>query len=297
MSKFDASIDASKEGVGIGIKTFIEGNRCSWQKVAEFNRDRDLYEGASPEELVNVITNLRNKRIETTKNIYKLNELCYHCVVRRPGKMRIYEVGMDLIQLDGLKEVSLDRNTIRFLDGLSEYSFNISKSTLYKRFETPKKLMEIDVQILRSPFDVLEHLLEGDSQFKELVFEPIQKEVEHIFLPLYSAHTNKVEEKSALNQWNAKGRVRHYDEIYVPIPSLIYKKYPNFFPKGGQPFELELPDGEVMSVKVCQEGGKALMSNPNKALGKWLLRDVLNLKPKELLTLGKLREVKGCIRL
>ena len=43
-----------------------------------------------------------------------------------------------------------------------------------------------------------------------------------------------------------------------------------------------------MSAKICQDGGKALMSNPKKELGKWLLRDVLHLKEGELLTMEKL---------
>ena len=42
---------------------------------------------------------------------------------------------------------------------------------------------------------------------------------------------------------------------------------------------------------MCQQNNKALMSNPNSALGIWLLRDVLNLKEKELLTYEKLQEI------
>ena len=38
-----------------------------------------------------------------------------------------------------------------------------------------------------------------------------------------------------------------------------------------------LPDGKIIQAKVCQDGGKAIMSNPNSALGKWLLRDVFEL--------------------
>ena len=37
-------------------------------------------------------------------------------------------------------------------------------------------------------------------------------------------------------------------------------------------------------MKVAQEGGKALMSNPNSDLGKWILRDVLKLPEKTLVT-------------
>lgn len=47
-----------------------------------------------------------------------------------------------------------------------------------------------------------------------------------------------------------------------------------------------------MSAKVCQDDGKAIMSNPNRDLGKWLLRDVLRLKQGELVTLDLL-EKKG----
>ena len=40
-----------------------------------------------------------------------------------------------------------------------------------------------------------------------------------------------------------------------------------------------------MSAKV----GKSIMSNPNKALGKWLLRDVFELPEKTLVTYDMLR--------
>ena len=46
-----------------------------------------------------------------------------------------------------------------------------------------------------------------------------------------------------------------------------------------------------MSAKVCQDNSKALMSNPNSALGKWLLRDVLNLPEREMLTYDKLQAI------
>ena len=46
-----------------------------------------------------------------------------------------------------------------------------------------------------------------------------------------------------------------------------------------------------MGAKVCQDDSKALMSNPNSALGKWLLRDVLNLQERELLTYDKLQAI------
>lgn len=44
-------------------------------------------------------------------------------------------------------------------------------------------------------------------------------------------------------------------------------------------------------MKVCQDNRKSLMSNPNKALGMWLLREVLKLKEGELLKYDRLKEL------
>ncbi len=93
---------------------------------------------------------------------------------------------------------------------------------------------------------------------------------------------------SGLNHWNAKGRKRSEDECYIPFPAVVRNRYPNFFPSKGIEFKLRLPNGEILSVKICQEGGKALMSNPNEALGKWILRDVLRIKPGETVTIEDL---------
>ena len=44
-------------------------------------------------------------------------------------------------------------------------------------------------------------------------------------------------------------------------------------------------------MKLCQDNGKALMSNPNSELGAWLLREVLRLEENEILTYDKLAEI------
>jgi hypothetical protein len=41
-----------------------------------------------------------------------------------------------------------------------------------------------------------------------------------------------------------------------------------------------------MQSKVCQDGEKALMSYSNKELGEWILRDILELREGELVTLS-----------
>ena len=115
-------------------------------------------------------------------------------------------------------------------------------------------------------------------------------EKESIYLPLYSYKNGKkyVYEKSGLNQWNAGGRKRNSNEIYIPHPSLIKNKFPNFFPERHIPFDLILPNDKVIKAKICQDNDKALMSNPNEVLGEWLLRDVLNVPENKLIVIRDL---------
>jgi len=43
LSRTDCSADASKDKLGVGIKTFLEKNGATMQKVAEFNSDHQLF--------------------------------------------------------------------------------------------------------------------------------------------------------------------------------------------------------------------------------------------------------------
>lgn len=290
LSRTDCSADASKDKMGIGIKTFLEKNGATMQKVAEFNSEHGLFNHLKPEEKAVKIAQLRNERIETTKRIFGLNGMIYHCVTRKSASILVYESAMDLVRIKKIKKIDDRKNVINFEDGINEYSFNVTKSTLYKRFTTKDILLDLPVKILENPFGALEKMLEDVKG--AISFAPI-KAREHIFLPLYSIKDGEkiVPEKSGLNQWNASGRPRDPNEVYIQIPAWIHKVYPDFFPSRDESFVLMLPNGKEMSAKVCQENSKALMSNPNSALGQWLLRDVLDLKEKELLIYGKLQEI------
>lgn len=289
LSRADCSADAEKDGIGIGIKTFLNGNGRTLQKVAEFNKDSGLYAGKNPKEIVLTIAKLRNERIEFTKRTYNLDDIIYHCVVREEGKIKVFECPMDKINMENIKNIKVNNNTITFEDGRNEYSINLSKSTLYKRFITENLLAEINVDILENPYEIISNLVKDTSKLK---FAKIFDDKEHIFLPLYSDKGGRhVPERSGLNQWNANGRSRDINEVYIPVPAIIYKKFPDFFLEKDKPFNLNLPDGNVLSAKVCQANKKALMSKPNLALGKWILRQVLNLKEGELLTYEKLEEL------
>ncbi len=282
----DLSADAIHNKVGIGIKTFAG---TSAQKVAEFNKDILSWNNLQSLEKAKKISELRNKRIEFTKRSYEIDEIEYHCIIREKGKMLICEEPMELIDIKGLKLLKSSPKSLIFKDGKNEYNFNFSKSVLLKKFKR-NAIVEVKVEILENPFDILDKTL---AEQKKEVLKTIDIEYPSIILPLYAVENNKkvVPKRSGLNQWNARGRERHEDEVYIRIPAWIHQKYPDFFPNRDTEFKLKLPSRKYLSAKICQEGSKALMSNPNKALGNWILRDVLALKKGKLLTYKMLQEI------
>lgn len=102
-------------------------------------------------------------------------------------------------------------------------------------------------------------------------------------LPLYSHRDREVQPHSGLNQREANGRPRNLEEVYIPIPRAFYNHYGNVLPNRNTPFSLTLPDGTILSAKICQDGNKALMSNPNSDLGHWLFGQ-LGVNPNNILT-------------
>ena len=282
LSRGDVSYDAKKESLGIGLKTFLRGNNKSIQKIAEFNRDRRLYEGLSPRDKIIKISELRNARLDFTNSLYDIRNTIYHCVVRDKGRFYIFEENIKRIDISSIKNIKYTSSSISFDDGYYEYSFSISKSTLMKRFETSSFVDEFKVEILKDPLEALYAL---KSQKNSFVTSARIKDT--VYLPLYG-RGRKVYTNSGLNQWNAKGRVRHPNEVYIPVPSEFHKYKSSFFPDKDIPFRLKLPNGSTIDAKLCQENSKALMSNPNKTLGKWLLRDLFKLEEGEPVTTNML---------
>ncbi len=286
LARADVSADAKLHSHGVGIKTFTEGNKKTLQKVAEFNSQQTLYRDLNGIEKVKKIAELRNKRLEFTKTAYGLNDLIYHCIVRNEDGFFLFEEKMNFVDIDNIKIISISENTYIFNDGLEEYKFDVTKSTLYKRFITETYFAYIKVDILTDPIETLRNIT---MENEDIVIDFSQS----VILPLYSLKNGEktIFEKSGLNQWNAGGRKRDYDEVYIPFNSILRELYEGFFPPRDTPFEVILPNGETMSMKLCQENCKALMSNPNKALGKWLLRDVLKIPYGQVITYKDLLEI------
>lgn len=296
-SRSDLSADATFSALGFGIKTFVSPRNTKTEKIAEFDAQgselRLLH--SKPKELALVLAKSRNERLEITKNIYHLDQMIYHLVVRQDSSIILLEQKMDFISSSKIRIVSSKSNSLRFEDGKHEYSYNFSKSTLNQKFEIMNILEKIPVTVLEDPFEVLMNL------FDSYHFSPTKPgdSNDFVILPLYSTRGGDkvVPEKSGLNQWNAEGRIRNSREVYIPVPRKIYELKPGFFPNRLTEFELILPNGSSISAKICQDGGKALMSNPNKALGDWLLDQVLRQPKDKLITYHQLAELDiDCVR-
>lgn len=280
--------DARLADFGIGIKTFILPNGASsLEKVAEFNKLKPQLEHLHNIDLARRISQFRNDRIDLANAAYAVNERGYHIVGRMNGLLRVFNTPYDYIEIDKICDVQESDKTLSFNDGINQYSFMKSKSVLMKRFVVPNDYIDVPVEILNDPISLLEHFFEGMGQMN-LPKQKV-KGLDYVVLPLYSVRDKQVQGKSGLNQWNADGRARNEDEVYVPVPIKIHQNYPDFFPQDKtEIFDLELPDGQVLSAKMCQSNLKGLMSNPNKALGNWILRKVLKVPPGVLVTMDTL---------
>lgn len=290
LSRSDTAFDANYQKKGIGIKTFTCQTGSSTEKVAEFNTLSHELKSYSGKDLAKKLAEFRNERIKLAKRTYDLESGLYHIVARQESKIILFETDYDEIDISSIKNVIEKQTSLQFEDNNNFYSFNFSKSTLFRKFHITDDHTAVDIEILEDPFDLLLELFEN----KKIGKNKIIKGIDFVILPLYGIKRGMkhVFERSGLNQWNANGRPRDLDEVYVPIPKLIHDNYPGFFPSRDTVFNLETPTGETLSAKVCQQYSKALMTNPNKALSDWLLRKVLNLQPGELATIEKL-EILG----
>ncbi|ACV27116.1 phospholipase D-like domain-containing protein [Kangiella koreensis] len=289
-SRSDISFDSSKNSIALGLKTFLHNNGSTFQKIAEFNTvDSQIRQfGSNHKKLIKYISEQRNKRLEQSLAITGCEHMLYHLLTRSDNEMHVSEVEMTPITLKKIKGVIKKNNIIHFRDNFYEYKFSLSKNTLFKKFDLSNQIVDsFEVRIIDNPYDVLNDLIQQDISTDESL------NGEFIILPLYNARNEEVSKGTGLNKWNAAGRKRHKDEVSISIPRWIHTTFPDFFsynPNNNQPFNLKLPNGLILPAKVCEQGGKALQSNPNRALGNWLLRDVLKVPAGKLVTLKMLRE-------
>lgn len=283
LSRTDTAYDAKLGNIGIGIKTFTLPSSISKEKIAEFNALSPVLRKLDGIELAYKLAEFRNERMRAANGIYDINSSIYHIIGRRKNSIYVFNTPYEFVDKDNIKILKSSAKSLHFSDGRELYSYNRSKSVLMKDFELKEDAHKIDIEIIKDPFDILESLMT-----KKSISRYSQKE--YVILPLFSEKKGikYVPEKSGLNQWNASGRTRDENEVYIPIPISVHNDKPDFFPDRNCNFTLILPDGKEITAKVCQERGKALMSNPNKVLGEWILRKVLHKQPGQLVTYSDL---------
>ena len=290
LARSDCSADVKKDKIGVGLKTWMGGND---QKVAEFGKLKPTYTHLTGIDLVKKIAEYRNERIRVTMKLHGIEQMIYHVVRRVPNAMEILECAFDPIDIGAIKllQKRSSENNTYFTDGRHTYHFSVSKNTLYMIFDDLELMDSIEVEILDDPYELLIGLMpeiKDDMMSPEVNKRPLLKVPgkKQLCLPLYTVKKGEkiVAEKSGLNQWNASGRKRNPNELYIPYNAEDRERSKDFFPGRDKPFTLRLPDGKEIKAKVCQDGGKAIMSDPNKDLGKWLLRDVLELPENKLIT-------------
>lgn len=292
LSRGDSAFDANFNSTGIGLKTFICEKQYSTEKVAEFNKLSKQLNQFKGKELAFKLGEFRNERIELANRLYNIESSLYHIVARKSTELILFETDYDIIDTNNISSVKESQSGLQFHDGKNFYSYNFSKSTLFRKFEIPQNAFKLPIDIIDDPYTLLLELFEDVKGFSTAT-DLLVKGLNYIILPLYGIKDKQkfVFEKSGLNQWHAEGRKRDFGEVYIPIPAIIHQLYPKFFPKRDEEFNLQVPTEEIFKAKVCQDGSKALMTNPNKALSDWLLRKVLNLKEGELATIELMEEL------
>lgn len=304
-SAFDAIAKINNQRIGIGLKTWIHTRNKTFQKVAEFNKLAPLELTPLVIEkdyrtLVQKVSEFRNNRIEVDKRQYGTTSNIYHNVTRDNNVMNILETSYDLIQLDSINLTSQNGKTFSFTDGTSNYKFYSSKSVLLQEFDASEQNIITSIPITQydDPFELLREI--------KLPEFGVDSNKEVIFLPLYSDRSYEVQLKSGFNAWNGaskskgSGILRPDFEAYLPIPKWIHQTFPNFFGFNAlnklerdmsSPFTLHFPDDKQATAIITQDEGKSLQTNPQSFLGEWVLRDVLGLKARELLTIERLYEL------
>ncbi len=302
LSRKDNSFDAIiNNNSGVGVKTFgVATLSPKSEKIAEFTRlaGKGVFKNLLAEELAITAAQYRNDRIKTDAEEYNIDmaNSFYHCLIRTKSGAIIHEEPYSYIDISNIKpikgkEFDSKEGATHFTDGLNNYSFNISKNVLFKTFDLSKGFNSelIPLVIHDDIFDRVLKWYKNEidlntklNKFEESLSIHHKEEIpgiDYVILPLYSSKNKSIENKmvypaSGINQWNAGGRKRKFGESYIPVPAQIHRDYPNFFPPRDKSFKLDLPNNEVVDAKICQDGGKALMTNPNDLLCDWLFRTI-----------------------
>lgn len=159
---FDVIANIKNKNIGIGLKTWINKGNNSYQKIAEFNTDshtlRNLFQKGQLKQLIFLLAKLRNQRIDNALNLYKVDYSFYHNLIRSNNSMFIVEEEYSKINAKSLEITQSNDSSVSFTDGLNDYKFTMSKSTLFKKFDTSedKRIITFETPSDTNAFEVLD---------------------------------------------------------------------------------------------------------------------------------------------
>ncbi|MDU3338001.1 NgoFVII family restriction endonuclease [Paraclostridium bifermentans] len=301
-SAFDALANWKGNRVGIGLKTWIHTKDLTYQKVAEFNKlapieIEPIIKNGSPEEVIRKVSELRNDRIMLDKRLHGTDREVYHFITRDNDVMNIIETKYDLIDIDSLELIKSDGKTYAFRDKFHKYKFYKSKSVLLEEFDASQGeiIEKIPIEQYDDPFELIK-MINIPKNTEEIINE-------EIYLPLYQdkKEGRVVSDCSGINIRHSKPKSKGSStprpeyEIEVRVSKWIHHVFPNFFGLNAldedqvknselNDFDLILPDDRVLSGRIKQQNGKSLQTNPQGALGEWILKDILGLENREVVT-------------
>lgn len=262
------------ERIGIGLKTWMNSTP-SYQKVMQLKRYKDEIMKVinDPETLVYMVSDIKNRRMESDYKRLGLNEdsNIYHYVTRDACSLQIQECAYPLINIDKITDIKNYHTSVTWTDGQKKYKFTLGDSQIWQYFDSSASdstiLNKFKVNIIDNPFDFLINAYDNRpinislaKSFNVITSHNVENaipsietnidsngetEYDEIYLPLYSYATKEVQEKSGLNAWNAAPKnpqnpiLRPLNEVYIPIPRELHKKVPNFFVSDLFKFEQE----------------------------------------------------------
>jgi hypothetical protein len=161
LSRADTAFDAIYNSVGIGLKTFTCNSSSSTEKIAEFNSLSRVLNDFKGKDLAIKLSEFRNDRINSASELYNIKSSLYHIVARKEKELLLYETDYNKIDISNIHSVKTKKTSLQFEDGNNFYSFNFSKSTLFRKFIIPQDAFCMPIEIIDNPYNLLLELFDG----------------------------------------------------------------------------------------------------------------------------------------
>ena len=126
-------------------------------------------------------------------------------LARKEKELLLYETDYNTIDVANIHSVKDNKASLQFEDGNNFYSFNYSKSTLFRKFIIPQNAFRLPIDIIEDPYSLLLELFEENKNLKTATDKLVKGE-NYVILPLYGIQKKEkfIFERSGLNQWKKK---------------------------------------------------------------------------------------------